>query len=134
MEEVNELFVMENKLNLTVADANTLPTISITKVTHRSSIQATFFCHTANGQGGQYWTWQRAAYDELINIPHCLDPIMVCSICSVSLFICVFKIRREKKSNTSIFSLLFILGCVCNMFSQTILVWFSELVKKIDNK
>uniref|UniRef100_A0A8C9ZPR7 3'-phosphoadenosine 5'-phosphosulfate synthase 2a n=1 Tax=Sander lucioperca TaxID=283035 RepID=A0A8C9ZPR7_SANLU len=32
MEEVNELFVMENKLNLTVADANTLPTISITKL------------------------------------------------------------------------------------------------------
>uniref|UniRef100_A0A8C2ZF21 3'-phosphoadenosine 5'-phosphosulfate synthase 2a n=1 Tax=Cyclopterus lumpus TaxID=8103 RepID=A0A8C2ZF21_CYCLU len=32
MEEVNELFVTENKLNLAVADANTLPTISITKL------------------------------------------------------------------------------------------------------
>lgn len=38
MEEVNELFVPENKLNLAVADANTLPTISITKVTHHSSV------------------------------------------------------------------------------------------------
>lgn len=38
MEEVNELFVPENKLNLAMADANTLPTISITKVTLRSSI------------------------------------------------------------------------------------------------
>lgn len=34
----NELFVPENKLNLAVADANTLPTISITKVTLHSSI------------------------------------------------------------------------------------------------
>lgn len=42
MEEVNELYVPENKLNLTVADANTLPTISITKVTHRYSTQASF--------------------------------------------------------------------------------------------
>lgn len=41
MEEVIELFVPENKQHLAVADANTLPTISITKVT-------------------QYWTWQRA--------------------------------------------------------------------------
>ncbi|KAI4812985.1 hypothetical protein KUCAC02_024341 [Chaenocephalus aceratus] len=32
MEEVNELFVKDNKLNLAVADANTLPTISITKL------------------------------------------------------------------------------------------------------
>lgn len=32
MEEINELFVAENKLNAAVAEANTLPTISITKV------------------------------------------------------------------------------------------------------
>uniref|UniRef100_A0A3Q1GCF6 3'-phosphoadenosine 5'-phosphosulfate synthase 2a n=1 Tax=Acanthochromis polyacanthus TaxID=80966 RepID=A0A3Q1GCF6_9TELE len=32
MEEVNELFVPENKLNLAMADAKTLPTISITKL------------------------------------------------------------------------------------------------------
>lgn len=32
MEEINELFVEENKLSLAVAEANTLPTISITKV------------------------------------------------------------------------------------------------------
>uniref|UniRef100_A0A7N9AQR3 3'-phosphoadenosine 5'-phosphosulfate synthase 2a n=1 Tax=Mastacembelus armatus TaxID=205130 RepID=A0A7N9AQR3_9TELE len=32
MEEVNELFVPENKLKLAMADANTLPTISITKL------------------------------------------------------------------------------------------------------
>uniref|UniRef100_A0A671WQR6 3'-phosphoadenosine 5'-phosphosulfate synthase 2a n=1 Tax=Sparus aurata TaxID=8175 RepID=A0A671WQR6_SPAAU len=32
MEELTELFVSENKLNLAVADANTLPTISITKL------------------------------------------------------------------------------------------------------
>ncbi|XP_061913935.1 bifunctional 3'-phosphoadenosine 5'-phosphosulfate synthase 2-like isoform X2 [Entelurus aequoreus] len=32
MEEVNELFVPENKLSLAVADASTLPTISITKL------------------------------------------------------------------------------------------------------
>ncbi|MED6252518.1 Bifunctional 3'-phosphoadenosine 5'-phosphosulfate synthase 2 [Ataeniobius toweri] len=32
MEEVNELFVPENKLNLALADASTLPTISITKL------------------------------------------------------------------------------------------------------
>lgn len=57
MEEVNELFVKDNKLNLAVADANTLPTISITKVTHSSSIQD-FSNNTANGHGGQYWTWQ----------------------------------------------------------------------------
>lgn len=37
MEELTELFVSENKLNLAVADANTLPTISITKVTHHFS-------------------------------------------------------------------------------------------------
>jgi len=40
MEEVNELFVPENKLNLALADANTLPTISITKVIHHSSASA----------------------------------------------------------------------------------------------
>lgn len=33
MEEINELFVAENKLNAAVAEASTLPTISITKVT-----------------------------------------------------------------------------------------------------
>ncbi|KAJ8284832.1 hypothetical protein COCON_G00036820 [Conger conger] len=32
MEEVNELFVCENKLNLAIADASTLPTISLTKL------------------------------------------------------------------------------------------------------
>ncbi|KAJ8366142.1 hypothetical protein SKAU_G00149730 [Synaphobranchus kaupii] len=32
MEEVNELFVSENKLNRAIADANTLPTLSITKL------------------------------------------------------------------------------------------------------
>ncbi|XP_064175905.1 bifunctional 3'-phosphoadenosine 5'-phosphosulfate synthase 2b [Anguilla rostrata] len=32
MEEVNELFVSENKLNLAIADARTLPTLSITKL------------------------------------------------------------------------------------------------------
>ncbi|MEQ2304933.1 Bifunctional 3'-phosphoadenosine 5'-phosphosulfate synthase 1 [Ameca splendens] len=32
MEEVNELFVPENKLNLALADASALPTISITKL------------------------------------------------------------------------------------------------------
>uniref|UniRef100_H3D716 3'-phosphoadenosine 5'-phosphosulfate synthase 2a n=1 Tax=Tetraodon nigroviridis TaxID=99883 RepID=H3D716_TETNG len=32
MEEINELFVAENKLNAAVAEANTLPTISITKL------------------------------------------------------------------------------------------------------
>lgn len=35
-EEVNELFVAENKLNLAVAEADKLPTISITKVTHHT--------------------------------------------------------------------------------------------------
>lgn len=38
MEELTELFVVENKLNLAVSDINTLPTISITKVTHHSNI------------------------------------------------------------------------------------------------
>lgn len=33
MEEINELFVAENKLNAAVAEASTLPIISITKVT-----------------------------------------------------------------------------------------------------
>lgn len=32
MEEINELFVAENKLSASVAEAHTLPTISITKV------------------------------------------------------------------------------------------------------
>lgn len=32
MEEINELFVAENKLSTAVAEAYTLPTISITKV------------------------------------------------------------------------------------------------------
>lgn len=56
MEEVNELFVLENKLDLAVADASTLPTISITKVTHGSCtyIRLPFCYHTENGQGGQY--------------------------------------------------------------------------------
>lgn len=38
MEEINELFVDENKLNAAVAEANTLPTISITKVTDTINI------------------------------------------------------------------------------------------------
>lgn len=46
MEEVNELFVPENKLNLAVADANTLPTISITKVTLCSVWEGLFFLIT----------------------------------------------------------------------------------------
>lgn len=33
MEELNELFVAENKLNLAVTDIKSLPSISITKVT-----------------------------------------------------------------------------------------------------
>lgn len=40
MEEINELFVDENKLNAAVAEANTLPTISITKVTDIHSIHS----------------------------------------------------------------------------------------------
>lgn len=35
MAELNELFVPENKLDAAVADANSLPTISITKVSRR---------------------------------------------------------------------------------------------------
>lgn len=50
MEEVNELFVMENKLNLAVADANTLPTISITKVTAAPAGSLLFY-PKVNGQG-----------------------------------------------------------------------------------
>lgn len=38
MEEVNELFVPENKLNLALADAATLPTLSITEVTSLISL------------------------------------------------------------------------------------------------
>lgn len=38
MEEITELFVDENKLNAAVAEANTLPTISITKVTDTINI------------------------------------------------------------------------------------------------
>lgn len=51
MEEVNELFVPENKLHLAVADANTLPTIRITKVTHCSSLQASFFITQQTDKG-----------------------------------------------------------------------------------
>lgn len=38
MDDVNDLFVPENKLDLAAAEANTLPTISITKVTHHFSV------------------------------------------------------------------------------------------------
>lgn len=37
-EEVTELFVPENKLDLALSDAKTLPTVSITKVTNPSSM------------------------------------------------------------------------------------------------
>lgn len=40
MEEINELFVAENKLSAAVAEASTLPTVSITKVT--SSLTLTY--------------------------------------------------------------------------------------------
>lgn len=41
MEELNELFVAENKLNLAVTDIKSLPSISISKVT--SNIQTLLF-------------------------------------------------------------------------------------------
>ena len=48
-EEVNELFVPENKLKLVQVDAITLPTISITKVTtHLSTTNPYFFYDDPN--------------------------------------------------------------------------------------
>lgn len=41
-EEINELFVSENKLNLALSDANVLPTVSITKVMQHLAIHHVF--------------------------------------------------------------------------------------------